>query len=548
VTIVRTLPMCEDREAVRLLGVAIVTVALLGACARKPDYKLAGAAGNAGGSGPGSAGGGDASGSGGTAVVPGPGSGVLQYHNHANRDGVYVDAALTRAAAATLHIDPTFASPSLSGTTWAQALYLDGVGGKPDLVFAATMENHVYALDAATGAEVWHRQVGPPAIPMLGQCDQAGIGIRGTPIIDGGRRIIYLDAVVGTSFDGGGANKHLVFALDADTGETRPGWPVDVDATARSGGLAFDSSLQKQHGGLALLGGTLYLPYGGVGDCGNYHGWVVGISTDDPRRVSAWATRALGGGVWAPAGVVTDGQSLYVATGNTFGTATWLDGEAVIKLPPSLVATNQPGDYYAPTNWYDLDRADADLGGTAPVLVDVPGATPSRLVVALGKDQKAYLLDRDNLGGVADPLVGAMVGGEGIITAAATYPTALGVFVAFRGFGICPAYLAAGHLSAFLITATAPPTIKMTWCGGPKSVNAPAVSMIDADGTDAIVWMVGTDAKLHGHDGETGVEIFGGGPDANAMPGIQKLHTPIVAHGRIFLVGDRVYALTPGSG
>ena len=40
------------------------------------------------------------------------------------------------------------------------------------------------------------------------------------------------------------------------------------------------------------------------------------------------------------------------------------------------------------------------MGGSGPLLVDVPGATPSRLVVAMGKDAIAYLLNRDNLGGI----------------------------------------------------------------------------------------------------------------------------------------------------
>ena len=57
-------------------------------------------------------------------------------------------------------------------------------------------------------------------------------------------------------------------------------------------------------------------------------------------------------------------------------------------------------DYWAPTNWLQLDDFDLELGGSGPLLVDVPGATPSHLVVALGKDGNAYLLNRSNLGGI----------------------------------------------------------------------------------------------------------------------------------------------------
>ena len=38
------------------------------------------------------------------------------------------------------------------------------------------------------------------------------------------------------------------------------------------------------------------------------------------------------------------------------------------------------------------------------ILVDVPGAMPSNLVVALGKDGNAYLLNRSNLGGITAPI------------------------------------------------------------------------------------------------------------------------------------------------
>ena len=48
-----------------------------------------------------------------------------------------------------------------------------------------------------------------------------------------------------------------------------------------------------------------------------------------------------------------------------------------------------------------------DLGSSGPLLVDVPGATPSHLVVAMGKDDNAYLLNRDNLGGITDPIASA---------------------------------------------------------------------------------------------------------------------------------------------
>jgi hypothetical protein len=245
-------------------------------------------------------------------------------------------------------------------------------------------------------------------------------------------------------------------------------------------------------------------------------------------------------GIWAPAGVVSDGSSLYVTTGNAVVGTPWLDSEALIKLPLSLEA---PIDSYAPTNWMDLDTKDWDLGGTAPTLVDVPGATPSALVVALGKDARAYVVDRNHLGGVGEPLAGGVVSAEGIITASATFTTPKGTFFTFRGFGSGVPLIPGGHITVFEITATAPPTLKGAWCAGPASFSAPAVTVTDAAGSNAIIWMVSlVDNMLHGTDGETGVEVFAGA--ASPLTGVQRFQSAIFAHGRVFVVGDHVWAFT----
>ena len=52
------------------------------------------------------------------------------------------------------------------------------------------------------------------------------------------------------------------------------------------------------------------------------------------------------------------------------------------------------------------------------------------MILALGKDGKAYLLDRNNLGGIGGSLAVETVDTRAIITAPAAYPAADGVFVA----------------------------------------------------------------------------------------------------------------------
>src|SRR5438477_11185591 len=86
---------------------------------------------------------------------------VTQFHNHASRDGLYVDSALTLSAAANLTRDLNF-DGTIVGNVYAQPLYIDtGPGGRPTII-AVTESNNVYALDAAGGGVILERKGGSP--------------------------------------------------------------------------------------------------------------------------------------------------------------------------------------------------------------------------------------------------------------------------------------------------------------------------------------------------------------------------------------------------
>src|SRR5205807_8739428 len=110
-----------------------------------------------------------------------------------------------------------------------------------------------------------------------------------------------------------------------------------------------------------------------------------------------------------------------------------------------------PTDSWSPTNWLSLDTNDIDLGGVSATVIDVPGATPSQLVLALGKDGNAYLVNRNNLGGIASPVAQANVGGTNRGTSAITYHTSQGTYFAFHN--------ESNTIRAYKVTATNPPTI-----------------------------------------------------------------------------------------
>ena len=226
------------------------------------------------------------------------------------------------------------------------------------------------------------------------------------------------------------------------------------------------------------------------------------------------------------------------------------DSETIYKFPASLTPPDMSSttDFFLPSNWVALDDADADMGGTAPILLDVAGATPSKLLVSLGKDSNAYLVDRANLGGMdAMPLQKMAVAKGNIINAMVGYHTATATYVSFKGTAAsCPkdsnGKTESGGLTTFKIEAASPPTMSMAWCGGPATSTSPSVTSTDASGANTIVWSVGSDNKLYGVDGDTGASVV----TSAALGKVATIQVPIVAKGRIFVASNtQVYALKP---
>jgi outer membrane protein assembly factor BamB len=463
---------------------------------------------------------------------------VTQEHNNPSRDGVYIDLAFTSSAVANLTRDVEF-DGTISGNVYAQPLYIEG-GPSGPMIIAVTESNNVYALDATTGTVIWQVNVGLPVTSGLPCGNINPVGITGTPVVDPASRSLFFDALIE-----GPTIKHFIYSLNVDTGATNAGWPVDVNATATYNGMTFESRVQEERGGLALVDGIVYVSYSGYsGDCDNYHGWVVGIDSGS-TSVHAWATTAIGGGIWGHGGVASDGTNMFVVTGNTFNTAgNWMGGEAIIRLQAGPFWSGQATDYWAPTNWFNLDLGDTDLGGVSATVVDVPGATPSELVLALGKDGNAYLVDRNNLGGITSPVAQANVSGINRGISAVTYHTRLGTYIAFHNEG--------NAIRAYKVTATSPPTLILAWSQTQDGRGSPWVTTIDGT-NNTIVWVAGTgmggDQRLHGYDADTGAVIYAGGGANELMTGTRQWNTGIAARGRIYFAADnKVYAFTMAEG
>jgi hypothetical protein len=472
-----------------------------------------------------------------TALLPaGAQVNVTQKNNNLSRDGHYIDAAFTPGNAANLTRDLNF-NGTISGNVHAQPLYIEG-GPNGPMVIVVTASNNVYALNATTGAVIWPRtDIGPAVTSGLLCGNISPVGIIGTPVVDLASRSLFFDALIQ-----GSPIKHFVFSLNVDTGATHAGWPVDVN-TAVPG---FDSPVQEDRGALAVVNGIVYVPYSGYfGDCGDYHGSVVGVHIDNPSMVHGWATTAQGGGIWGHSGVASDGTNMFVITGNTFTVPTdpWSGGEAIVRLQAGPVFSGQPTDFWAPANWHSLDDSDTDLGGCSAILIDVPGATPSQLVLALGKDGNAYLVNRNNLGGVAGPVSSAGVDGTLRGQSSATYTTTQGTYFVFRADG-------GSQIKAYKITATSPPSIVPAWTANQSGQGSPWVTTTDLT-NNAIVWVIGAqgDHRLHGYNGDTGAVVYAGGGANELMTGDRKWNSGMVARGSIYVANDnKVYKFSVPAG
>jgi hypothetical protein len=475
---------------------------------------------------------------------------VLQRNKHGNRDGSFVQPTLTKVAAATMALDTGFA-PKLNAQTaanannvWASPLYLqNGPSGKGVYV-AVTTGNDVYALDETSGATVWTHNIG--SSPTMNQPSGASptcgsihpLGIISTPVIDGTTSppTIYVAGAIGTT----SIMSHQVHALSSTNGTEKSGWPVDVSSST-SGSIIFATTYENQRSALSLVGSTLYVAYGGhIGDCGGYHGWVIGIDTQDPAMRGAWATAGQGEGIWAAGGMASDGTGVFALTGNnTQRVTTHLDSEEAVRI----TGMGTLADSFYDTNWQSMDSADADLGASSPVYIEVPGQTPSKMLAAVSKDGYLLLLDAANLGGKGGEKAQLQVAGTGtaggmlIHTTPGSYVTSQGTHVVFGvdSSGNCPSGGPSGKVvMSVLIPSCGALTPKVEWCAALSSPTTGPISTTTDGINNVVVWYM-SGGKLMGVDGDTGASVYSG---TDTCSGIQEWSSPIAANGHIVASGN----------
>lgn len=415
----------------------------------------------------------------------------LTYHLDNLRDGDY-------------SFLPPIASPSLKwkatfdGAVYSEPLVFDGS------VFIATESDTVYSVSAATGAVEWTESLGTPAPLSTLLCgDIDPVGITGTPVIDPSANTLYVVAME----KGQG---YTLFALNTSSGSVL--WSERIDPPG------FNFTVEQERGALTLYDGVVYVPFGGfAGDCGQYHGWVVGYPANGTSATLDYQVPSgREAGIWTPGGVVvsTSGK-LYLATGNSASRTVFDYGEADIELRPNLTVVS----YFAPQDWVVLNDNDLDLGSLPPVLLS------DGLLFQIGKQGIGFLLNSTALGGVGGQLYSANICGNGFGSwgAEAFYndsvyvPCDNGMFAISVHGGASPSFGASWNDTGFNC--------------GPPILAAGALWTIDVD-----------NGTLLALNPETGATLF----TASIGQQSSRFTTPSAGDGLLYAAaGDTVFAFSP---
>jgi len=483
-------------------------------------------------------------------VVP-TGNAVTSFLNDPARAGGYrAETRLTPAAlrAGRLARDAAF-NPTFDGALYAQPLYVPGLtvsGARHDVLYVATEGNSVYALDADTGAMLWRTALGPTVARTQQSCGNiTTLGVTSTPVIDLASRTLYA-----VSFNSETSIRFKLHALDLVSGAERAGYPA-VIAAPDSNGSSFDARVTGQRGALTLREGRVYVPFGGLyGDCGIYHGWVVGIDVAAPTRQTSFATPGRGSGIWAPAGVSMDAAGrLFAATGNSTplgGSTPGSLGEFVLRLGtgaagPSLALADTAAQF-SPSDARNLDLQDLDIGSVAPVVLP-PVAGSGPLLIQGGKAGTVYLLDANNLG--AGAAFSARLCSGGVFGAMAAWSNGSDTYAFVPARGTRAGCSGSNGVMALRVTATGGARgFTTAWCSASVAgANPPVVS--SNGNADAVLWVLGASSAggspaLRAYEVATGMEVY-----ANTEPpgAVRQWTPPMIADGRVFVTGSTTLAM-----
>lgn len=481
---------------------------------------------------------------------------------------------------------------ALDGQLYAQPLTVPNLNitagpnpGVHDVVFAATQNDSLYAIDGTSGKILWSRSLlnGLPGATVTAVPDpdvgtpKIGpvIGIMSTPAIDLDTGTLYAVASTKEVLDG---VAHYVVRLHAvqistgaeigstvigdtsrinsqyvyNSGPTTPGTGLDNV----NGVVHFNAMAALQRSAVTLANGRVYVSFASYEGSLPTHGWVLGYDASTLELDGVFNATPNGnlGDIWqsgGPLAVDSDGY-LYVAISNgTFDSQLNADGfpvygdygDSVVKLSPDL----QVVDYFTPYNQQELSDLDYDLGSGAPTLLpdSVGSAAHPHLMVVEGKEGTIYLIDRDHMGHY-DP--------NGNYVVQELTKVTHGLFGNF-GFFNNTLFVSTPGDNAKTFTFV-PGQAHIDVSSGPSSQSADtfgypgSTATISANGgSDGIVWAISANGKWNGmsipngtlraYDASTGyaTELWNSNQNAtrDLLPSYTKFSVPAVQNGRVYV-------------
>jgi outer membrane protein assembly factor BamB len=430
-------------------------------------------------------------------------------------------------------------SATVDGGVWAQPLYMNAltVNGVPhNVLFVTTDNDSVYALDADTGAQLWHVSLIPTgasavAGTMVDDPYIPSIGILGTPAIDA--NTLYV--VAETAEQNATYFPHRLHALDLATGAEKFGGPV----------LISDPNLQPAHKlqrpGLTIANGSVYVAFGSLADKAPYHGLLSAFDEGTLAQKVVWNTTPTGsdGGIWQAGGApsVDTSGNVYVISGNGYADGVTNFGESAIKLSPTL----QVLDFFSPYNAATLTASDLDLGAASvPVMPDQNGQYPHVLIFC-GKSPMLYVVNRDHMGGMGTSsdnviqelanVVGGTATKRNLGQPCFTSPSAWKQNVYFVGNGdVLKQFTLDGNTGMLSTTPVHQGAFGYGWPG--------SQSMISSNGdANGIIWTFDNIGKMLRADDASDVsQSLYVSPAINT--GYVKWVTPMVINGHVYIGGQ----------
>jgi outer membrane protein assembly factor BamB len=455
-------------------------------------------------------------------------------------------------------------------------------GSRHDVVYVATENNNVYAIDANTDTKLLKVNLGE-AVPMPIGCGNNGptVGIDGTPAIDLQSKTMYVIAYVLESSQGKAAEpEYYVHALNLETlADKIPPRRVKAShALADGTTFEFQAKYQRQRPGLLLANGNIYAGFGSFCDFGSDHqdpgphsrGWVLGWQAGNLTELS---TNSLNdtqttepnhmflSSVWMSGyGIAADPEgNLYFNTGNSDFSGTTYDGitniqESVVKLKGDITRPVTPPPFlFTPANVAALDQGDTDVGSAGVMALPPQAGAVPHMLVANGKDGRMFLLNRDNMGGFTPTDVGALdveSMGNGCWCGPTYFNDGAPHVVTSSGGTVTQDLLALWNLE----TSPKPKLLSVATGSMPDTTEAPGffTSVSSKGKAHAIIWAVSRPTVSSGN-AHVWLYAFKGTPSGSTLtplfPGVRAGRwiygggsaniVPVVANGKVYVASYR---------